>query len=135
MERKDEEYYLKLLSVFHYIVGGIAGLVACIPLVHLSIGIAMRVGAIDGAPRFVGLMLVVMAMVAMTMGWTLAICIIIAGRKLARRQHHTFCLVVAAISCIFMPFGTVLGVFTIIMLVRPSVKELFVADKGPAPTP
>jgi hypothetical protein len=34
----------------------------------------------------------------------------------------------AAISCIFMPFGTVLGVFTIIVLLRPSVKELFAVN-------
>ena len=31
----------------------------------------------------------------------------------------------AGIECIFMPFGTVLGVFTIIVLMRPSMKELF----------
>jgi hypothetical protein len=31
----------------------------------------------------------------------------------------------AGIECIFMPVGTVLGVFTIIVLMRDSVKELF----------
>jgi hypothetical protein len=31
----------------------------------------------------------------------------------------------AGIECMFTPFGTVLGVFTIITLVRPSVKEVF----------
>ncbi len=29
------------------------------------------------------------------------------------------------VECLFMPVGTVLGVFTIIVLVRDSVKELF----------
>jgi len=70
-----------------------------------------------------------MATVAITLGWTLAVFIIIAGRCLAKRKHYMFCLVIAAISCIFMPFGTVLGVFTIIVLMRPSVKELFASDK------
>jgi hypothetical protein len=45
---------------------------------------------------------------------------------------------VAAIACMFMPFGTVLGVFTIIVLMRPSVKELFAAagsSAAPAPGP
>ena len=32
----------------------------------------------------------------------------------------------AAIECMFFPFGTVLGVLTIIVLIRPSVKPLFV---------
>ncbi len=31
----------------------------------------------------------------------------------------------AGVACMFMPFGTVLGVFTIIVLLRDSVKELF----------
>jgi hypothetical protein len=29
-----------------------------------------------------------------------------------------------------MPFGTVLGVFTIIVLMRPAVKELFEMNQG-----
>ncbi len=29
------------------------------------------------------------------------------------------------LNCLFMPFGTVLGVLTIIVLMRPSVKALF----------
>ena len=126
---RDEEH-LKLLSIFHYVVGGIAGFWACIPLIHLCIGIAMLVGAIDNAPAFIGLMFVVMAAVSITLGWTLAVCIIIAGRLLAKRKRYIFCLVIAAISCMFMPFGTVLGVFTIIILMRPSVKELFTANKN-----
>jgi hypothetical protein len=39
--------------------------------------------------------------------------------------HYIFCLVIAAVECIFMPFGTVLGVFTIIVLQRPTVKAMF----------
>ena len=38
----------------------------------------------------------------------------------------------AATMCLFMPFGTVLGVFTIIVLMRPSVKPLFDQAAGPA---
>jgi hypothetical protein len=66
-------------------------------------------------------------------GWSLAICLLIAGSYLTSRKHYTFCLVIAAISCMLMPFGTVLGVFTIIVLMRPSVKEMFEADKKAAP--
>lgn len=124
---KDEEH-LKLLSVFHYVVGGITGFFAFFPLIHLVMGIAILVGAMDGdAPAFLGLMLVVFPLFAIAAGWTLAICLIVAGQRLAKRRHYTFCLVVAAISCILMPYGTILGVFTIIVLMRPTVKELFAA--------
>jgi hypothetical protein len=126
----QDEQYIKLLSVFHYVVGGLAAFFACIPLIHLTIGIAILVGAIDDAPAFIGVLLVAVATVIISLGWTLAVCIIIAGRCLAKRKHYMFCLVMAAIACIFMPFGTVLGVFTIIVLMRPSVKELFAANKN-----
>jgi hypothetical protein len=40
-----------------------------------------------------------------------------------------FCLVVAGVSCLFMPFGTILGVLSLIVLNRPSVKLLFSAQE------
>jgi len=132
---RDEEH-LKLLSIFHYVVGGIAAFFAFFPIIHLVIGIAMLTGGFEKAsadeefPAFVfGLMFVLMASFIMLCGWALAICLIVAGRQLARRKRYMFCLVMACISCVFMPFGTVLGVFTIIVLMRPSVKELFAAAK------
>ena len=51
--------------------------------------------------------------------------IALAGRSLARHRRYTFCLVVAAILCLFVPFGTLLGVFTIIVLVRSTVRARF----------
>jgi len=41
--------------------------------------------------------------------------------------------VMAGIECLFMPFGTVLGVFTILVLVRESVKPLFGVNLPTAP--
>jgi len=41
-----------------------------------------------------------------------------------------FCLVVSGIECILTPLGTVLSVFTIIVLMRESLKRLFTADPG-----
>lgn len=130
---KDEEH-LKLLSIFHYVVGGIAACFACFPIIHLIMGIVMLAGGFQdssgkGPPAAVGLIFVIMALLTMSVGWTLAICLIIAGKRLAKRKRHNFCFVIACVSCIFMPFGTVLGVFTIIVLMRPSVKELFEANK------
>ena len=36
-----------------------------------------------------------------------------------------YCLVMAGVESLFFPLGTVLGVFTIIVLFRKSVKEMF----------
>jgi hypothetical protein len=126
----QDEQNLNLLSVFHYVVGGLTALLACVPFIHLAIGIAMLSGAFDSAkgeppPHFIGIILVVFAAAFILAGWTLATVMIIAGRKLRARKSRTFCIVVAGIECAMMPFGTVLGVFTIVLLMKDSVKPLF----------
>lgn len=37
----DDEQHLRLLSIFHYVAGGLAGLFACFPLIHVALGLAM----------------------------------------------------------------------------------------------
>ncbi len=44
MTQEDGEH-LKLLSIFHYVVAGLAGLFACLPLLHMAFGILMLTGA------------------------------------------------------------------------------------------
>ena len=131
----DREH-LKLLSIFHYVVAGFAGLFALFPIFHLIIGFVLifasdKFGG-NGSPpppEFVGWILVIFAIVFISLGWAMAILILMTGRFLARRKHYQFCLVMACIECLFMPFGTILGVFTILVLVRPSVKPLFEANQ------
>jgi hypothetical protein len=41
--------------------------------------------------------------------------------------------VIAGINCIFIPYGTLLGVATFMVLVRPSVQALFAAVPPPLP--
>ena len=126
---EEDFQHLRLLSIFHYVVGGIIGICGCFPIIHLTVGIAVVSGAMDdggnGPPAAFGWIFVCMAAFMISMFWGAAIAILLAGGKLRDHTSHTFCLVVAAVECMFMPFGTVLGVFTIIVLVRPSVKELF----------
>ena len=79
----------------------------------------------DPVAGFMGWFFVAFSGAFILAGWAFAICLFLAGRYLAQQRHYTFCLVMAGVACMFMPFGTVLGVFTIIVLVRESVKELF----------
>ncbi len=121
--------HLRLLSIFHYVGAAMAGLFGCFPLLHLALGVMMLAGVFDGGgdapPRLLGLFFVIVALVFIATAWGLAILLIMNGRFLARRRHHTFCLVVAALACLFVPPGTVLGVFTIVVLMRPSVQQMF----------
>jgi hypothetical protein len=125
----DSEH-LKLLSIFHYVVGGMAGLFACIPIIHLVIGLVLlfapeKMGPGAPPPRFIGMFLVAIALFIILTGWVFAILVFICGRFLALQRHYMFCLVMACVECTFMPFGTVLGVFTILVLARPTAKQLF----------
>ena len=53
-----------------------------------------------------------------------AVLIAMAGVYLHKRKARTFIFIVAAIQCTNAPLGTVLGVFTILVLNRESVKDL-----------
>ena len=66
------------------------------------------------------------------LGLVFATCVIMSGPSIACRRHYTFAFVIACIECLFFPFGVVLGVFTIIVLARRSVKELFASVGGEA---
>jgi hypothetical protein len=57
-------------------------------------------------------------------GWTFAALVLIAGRCIAHRNRYTFCFVLACVECLWMPFGPCLGVFTILVLNRQSVRML-----------
>ena len=101
---------------------------ACLPLIHLTIGLVMVCGGFSGKqtpPAFVGWLFIILGGGFFLVGQSLAICIIIAGRFLARRKRYLFVFVIACCECLFMPFGTVLGVFTIVLLSRESVKAAF----------
>jgi hypothetical protein len=63
--------------------------------------------------------------VLFVIGIAMAICILIAGRSLAFHKRYSFALVIACVECLFVPFGTILGVFTIVALSRGPVKALF----------
>ncbi len=145
--------HLRLLSLFHYVVGGIGYLVSMIPFIHLFMGIFLLAspeslfppgtpaspaleaeGGTSSPPpgqglpfpsKQLGLMFTIMPAVMILCGFALSTAVVVAGRRLAAHRSHNFCFVVAAILCVFVPVGTVLGIFTILTLVKPEAKELF----------
>ena len=49
----------------------------------------------------------------------------VVGWQIRRRRWWTFCYLTGWGECLMFPFGTILGIFTILVLSRPSVKQLF----------
>src|SRR6266513_5413490 len=133
---QDREH-LRLLAIFHYVGAGLAALFSFFPLLYTTIGAIFICAARHGTPKpgeelppeFLGWIFAIVGLFLFLLGIAMAICILIAGRCLSRNRHYTFALVMACIECLFIPFGTILGVFTIIAMSRESVRELFTATQ------
>jgi hypothetical protein len=138
IENKDREH-LKLLSIFHYVVGGIVAAFSMLSLLHISIGLSFilspqkfpTTGDSPPLPDEFGWIFLITGLAFLVIGLTLSICLIASGRFLAKRKRYWFSFIVACFECLFTPFGTVLGVFTVIVLSRDSVKNLY--EKNVAP--
>jgi hypothetical protein len=134
MVNQDEEH-LRLLAIFYYVWAGMAAIGCCVGGIYAIMGgIFMGAAAANQGPNdppawFGGIFLIVGIGTAL-LALAYAGLNIVVGRSLTQRKNYVFCIVMAAINCLSIPFGTALGVFTIIVLQRPSVKQLF----GP-PTP
>jgi hypothetical protein len=132
---RDAEY-LNVLAVCHYAVAGLSALCGLFPVLHLFLGVAlvrgdfeqgMPVGPGGPPPAFASVgwgFILVASFIILTM-WTYAGCLALAGRFLQRRRHYMFCMVMAVISCLNVPLGTVLGIFTIVVLSRSGVQKMF----------
>jgi len=128
---------LRWLCIGHMIVAGLVALCGCFPIIHLVIGILILSGGMqdshgDGPPPWFGMIFVGMATMMIAMCWAMAVALVVVARRLEQHRSHTYCLVVAAVECMFVPVGTVLGVLTIVVLLRPSVKQLFGVESAAA---
>ena len=136
----QDERNLDLLATFHYVAGGMVLLCGCAPILHVMVGLAMATGAMPSdsrgqpPPPFFGWLFVILGITAILSMWTIGIAMAIGGWLLQRRRGYIVCILVAALACMWMPLGTILGVFTLIVLSRASVRELFPrGSKAPAP--
>lgn len=54
---------------------------------------------------------------------------ILSGIFLLKGRNRMFSLIVAGVNCLQIPVGTVLGVFTLIVLMRDSVRQFYAANQ------
>jgi hypothetical protein len=121
---------LRLIVTFHYVVAAFAAFFGLFPFIHLTLGVLMLRGELGGPgkqqpPEFVGYLFVGFAVLLITMLWATAGALLYGARCLKARRRHMLCMVVAGIGCLFMPFGTALGIYTLIVLQRPTVRAQF----------
>jgi nitrogen fixation/metabolism regulation signal transduction histidine kinase len=131
----DEEH-LRLLRIGYFVAGATHLFFALIPLIYVAIGIGIATAGISpsrpGEPRpaMIGVLMIVVGMLASFLLGAVAVLQLIAARALGQRRSRLLCQIAAGASCLQMPWGVVLAVFTFIVLGRESVKQLF----EPAPS-
>ncbi|NNJ24936.1 hypothetical protein [Alienimonas chondri] len=126
LTREDREH-LRILSILHYVSAGMTALGICAGGAWVA-AVLTFAGAGAGEQGVFWLVAVVGA-VAVLLNLAIVIAQTLAGRNLHRLRGRTFCLVVAAIECLNVPFGTLVGVFTIVVLSRPTVRAAFEANE------
>lgn len=130
-EINQDNDHLKLLSIFYYVVAGLEAMFAFFPLIHFFVGLFMVLApeklstSGNEPPEFIGWFFIIFASVIIVFGLFMAALTALTGYYLSKRKYYLFCLVMAGIECVFFPFGTVLGVFALIVLMRDSVKDQF----------
>jgi hypothetical protein len=134
----DNEH-LKLLSLGYMISAGFAAFFSCFGLLYLLMGVAMSVAFShvpasaktgEPPPAFIGWIFAGIGLVFFLIGTGVAIARFWAARCVKQRKSRTYCIVIAALGCLEFPYGTALGVLSLIVLGRESVARQFTANPG-----
>ena len=134
----DQEH-LKLLSVAYLVSAGVNALFSLGGLLYAFMGLFISAAirhapalSVKGPPpEFIGWMFGLFGLFLFAMMVALAFLKFLVYQRLKRRRSRAFCMVVAGLSCLGVPYGTLLGVFTLLVLARPSVVRLFQVSPPP----
>jgi hypothetical protein len=121
---------VELLGIFHYVLGGLTLALSCCPLMYAGLGMLFFFADLENKqgeppPEVIGLFWVGFSVIALVVTLVFAGLVLAAGYYLRKREKYTYCQVIAAIECLNMPLGTILGVFTLVVLSRSSVRAAF----------
>ena len=130
-ERQEilDHEHLRLLRLGYLIAAGANAFWALFPLIHVTMGLVLVFGgfgdAADASARSAGMIFVVIGLTLCALFATVAVLKFLTARAIGSRRSRTFCLVTAGITSLAIPYGTTLGVFTFLVLSRPSVIAQF----------
>jgi hypothetical protein len=121
---------LKTLSIFWYILAALQTLAGCVVIGYLLFVLLMGASMVssgdsDGAAAgafFSGIMGCI-GLFALALWWGLAFLNFLVARGLPQRKRRTLCFIMAVWICFLAPLGTILGVITLLVLNRPTVKD------------
>lgn len=123
----DDISQLDALAIAHYVLGGLGMFFSLFALLYVFGGVMILTNSVEAqeVPPAMGALLIGFGLIAFILGEAMSIALILSGRHLKRRTGYMFSFVLACIACINVPIGTILGIFTIIVLNRDSVKAAY----------
>jgi hypothetical protein len=127
----QDKQHLLLLMIFYYISAGLNLIGLCVGGLYLGIGIAMIGELSSNAATSPPQDEEVAYILAIVGGVTVALCLLtgvlqlLCAIAIQKRRRRTYCLVVAGLTCLSIPLGTSLGIYTFIALSRPGVIAMF----------
>ena len=136
------EGHLKLLKIFHFVYGGLTLLGLGFLVLHYFMMNAMMKAAPGMAPAQPeggapaptlpdpGFEEIMDIMIWIYLGLAVVFVVIgvlnlMSGLFMGQRKNRIFSIVMAGFNCLNIPLGTVLGIFTIIFLIKPPALVLY----------
>jgi hypothetical protein len=131
-DTKDISQNLDLVSIFHYVLAALIYLKGMIAFFFMGIGSIAMAAVLSDRPHDMAIALFALfliffaaPMLVLCVVWTIATLVLLAGRRIAARTNLGYCQVIAALECLCVPLGTILGILTLIQLTKPQAKETF----------
>lgn len=147
----EDVEHLSALSIGHFILSGVALLGAVPTLLYGVAGaklidefgsdVSMAMGDIPGQTgvdpfggspdamlQDLSALVTSLIVAAVVLALVSAVHLFVVGWQIRQRRWWTFCYLTGWGECLMFPFGTILGIFTILVLSRASVKQLFGVD-------
>lgn len=122
---------LQHLPALHYALAGVTAVATVVAAMPISAG-WHALGHPDlpgygpvGPPSLGGWIFLVGGALAISLGSALAVGLAVAGRWIALRRNHAFCMAVSIAATFFFPLGTLLGFHTINCLSTPAALRSF----------
>lgn len=104
--------HLNLLAVFHYIYGGLVAISGCVGPLIFMFGLAMFADPTlieDDEPLAyaAGMIMFIVGGCSILLSLATAGLIIYAGTCLSNHRYYIFCMIIAVLMCLSIPFGTI----------------------------
>jgi hypothetical protein len=123
---------VKLLAIFHFVFGGLAFVGIGFLCVHYAImhTVFSNPDIWKSQPQIMPPKAFLDAFIwfYLFMGALLLtglVLNVLSGMFLLQKRNRLFSLIIGGLNCLQIPFGTALGVFTILVLSRDSVRQLY----------